>query len=118
MERRNFLKALGLLGAVAAVPSEVIQAAEAIKPIEAAKVASEFIRPVRLYDIVIFEDGTEAMVVRMDQTGKVPVVDLKPLMCTGDLGNGFGATKTYDKDTLPEIANIMYSAVSESSRNF
>ena len=114
MERRSFLKALGLVSAVAAIPSSVIKAAEAIAPVAPAiEPAIPLLRPVRVYDMVMFQDGTQAIVVAMDQTKTIPTVDLKPVMYNQDLGNGMGMSKSYDKDTLPEIAQIIHSCVGE-----
>jgi len=111
MERRSFLKALGLLGAVAALPAVVIETAQAIAPAEALPVApASFFRPVRLGDIVILKDGTQARVTNMNSISERPTVKLRPVECKGDLGNGMGMDKEYDKDTLPDLVDIVYAS--------
>jgi len=105
MERRFFLKALGLIGVVSVIPDELIDISETINsPLRTVTIAD-------IGDTVVLKDGVTTRVVRMDNTKNTPTVTLRPVSASVDLGNGRGCDKEYDKDNLPEITEIVYKPI-------
>lgn len=113
MNRQSFLQALGLIGVSAVIPVDLIESITPAPLVEEIlpAVAKPFL--FRLYDIVIFEDGSQALITRMLDNK----VELRPVNANQDLGSGCGMGKEYDKDTIPNLVGYLSSAVSEGSRS-